>query len=1027
MRSGQKGCKAPDIPMEQPMPKAFIINPYCRRAVKRIVTFLPVLLSIVWPAFDARAAANDPDTLHLLALRAEFVADNLATTNGDGKFLLNASADYKIDRPPHNRTYFQHQLLALHNYFNRVSRGRVILQADVFPLEENRAYTLNQNMVYYSGEENKDTQKLRWAELLRDALLAAETEGGIDFSRYQCVVVFHAGVGNDFAFDLDTTPYDIQSVYLDFETLLQTLGKQEPGFQGIRVGGSFIANGIILPEMQNQEGLDLGLLGTMTLLMGSRLGMPTLFESATGRTGIGRWGLMDQGSYNFQGLIPAEPSAWEKVHMGWETPVVVRQGDAVRIGCSSAQSAPHIIKVPVDAKEYFLIENRVRDRNRDKITLGRDESGNRIQFDSTGRAVSSGDFGVITRVDEYDFGLPGDGLLIWHIDERLIEAQASQNTFNDNRTHRGVDLEECDGAQDLGYVYDMFDAGYGTENGDYYDAWWDDNESHKIVHNSEQVMFSPITAPNSNAYNGAVTHITLDQFSKRDTVMTLRIRSDLAQPGFPITLSSSVGKAGLAALDLGNGNGSALFAAGRDGRVYGWHGNGQSVTSNSDGLLGVTADSIDQPVAACCAYGNYDAQVVVVDRSGQMVVWQRNAFESNWIANKIELAARPSSGPMILVDEINMTIYKIIGLTDGRCLLVTENQISKTIDLNAGRITGLAQWKPDGTAFVVATETGVLACYTTAAQKVWQQQLSTGNHHWQPLVADFSNEAGMEILAVSDAGDCWLVNNQGQARPIGSWSGPLSEPSAGDIDADGAPEILLSNGSQLLAFETTGVTVLNFPFTLGPQPSEQPLSPLWIESKSFLNSWAFAADAMGLIWGVTPAGNRQSGYPLTAGGEIRTTPLLHDLDQDGDMELVLVSPDQLILAWSLPLVSQNNRWTHWGADADRTFILYRSVDVTPSSKELLPAKKVFCYPNPTKENATAIRYTLTQNVSSVSIRIFDMAGDLVADLPAPGVGSGDHEVIWKVDNIDSGVYIARVQAQSGKDSPIKFIKIAVIK
>lgn len=1009
------------------MPKALCKHYDCQRAAKRLIPFLPVLLSIAWLCSAAQAAGPNTDTLRILALRAEFVSDNLATTTGDGKFLLSAASDYKVDRPPHNRTYFQHQLLALHNYFNRVSRGHVSLQADVFPSEENRSYALGQNMVYYSGEENKETQKQRWAELLRDALSAAEKEGGIDFNKYQCVVVFHAGVGNDFAFDLDATPYDVQSVYLDFETLLQTLGKQQAGFQGIAVGGALVTNGIILPETQNQESLDLGLLGTMTLLMGSRLGMPTLFESETGRTGIGRWGLMDQGSYNFQGLIPAEPSAWEKVYMGWETPVVVRQSEQVRIGCSAATSAPHIIKVPIDAKEYFLIENRVRDRNKDKITLGRDESGNRIQFDSTGRAVSSASFGVITRIDEYDFGLPGDGLLIWHIDERIIEAQVGQNTFNDNRTHRGVDLEECDGAQDLGYIYDMLDAGYGTENGDYYDAWWNDNESHKIVHDADQVIFSPLTAPNSNAYNGAVTHITFDQFSKRDTVMTVRIRSDLAQHGFPIAIPSPVGKAGMVALDLGSGNGAALFVAGRDGRVYGWYGDGRTLTGNGDPLLGVLADSIDQPPAACPGFANSGAHVAVIDRSGQMVVWQRNNFEASWSAQKTDLGNRPSAGPMILADESTNAVYHIIGLTNGQCLVhsLTAEQI--TINLQAGPITGLAQYGRNGASFVAATETGLLACYTTAGQKVWQQQLSAGHHHWQPITADFCSAAGMEIFVVSEAGECWLVNNQGTASYLFSSVAPLSEPAAGDMDGDGAPELLLSDGSQLLAYENTGVAVLNFPFTLGLQPSDQPLSPLWMESKSSPASWAFAPDAMGLIWGVTPAGHKQSGYPLTAGGEIQTAPLLQDLDQDGDMELAVVSPDQQILAWSLPLSGQNSNWTHWGANSSRTFFLNRTQIIVPVNQDVMPAYKVFCYPNPTQQNATAIRYTLTQNVSKVSIRIFDMAGDLVAELPAPQVQAGDHEVIWKVDSIDSGVYIARVQALSDKESPTKFIKIAVVK
>jgi len=999
------------------------------RAAKRTIPFLPVLILF---GCCASATAADPlasDTLRILALRAEFVSDNLATTTGDGKFDLSTTSTYKVDRPPHNRTYFQHQLKALHNYFNRVSIGRVVIQADVFPTDENRAYTLPQNMVYYSGQENEETKKIRWSELLRDALLVAEGEGGIDFKRYNSFFVFHAGVGSDFAFDFDTTPYDIQSVYLDFATLRQTLGKDAATYQGISIAGTWVRDGVILPETQNQESLDLGLLGTMTLLTGSQLGMPTLFESDNGRAGIGMWGLMDQGSYNFQGLVPAEPSAWEKVYMGWEVPTVVRQGEDVRIGCSSTHSAPHIIKVPIDAKEYFLIENRVRDRNRDHITIGRDEAGHRVQFDSTGKAIASGDFGVLTRIDEYDFGLPGDGLLIWHIDERIIAANLADNTINDDRDHRGVDLVECDGAQDIGYVYDLFDAASGSENGDYYDAYWNANESHKMVNHSSEVIFSPHSIPNSNSYSGAISHITIDQFSSRDTVMTIRIRSDLAQNGFPLPVPGSVGKTGLLALDLGSDKGSALFAASRDGRIWAWRGDGHALPDNGHPLFATLTDSVDLPLAGISPSSQGLGRIVAVDRSGHVSVWLQSG--SSWSLHQSDLSGQVSAGPMILSDQSNHTLFHLFGMADGRCLLhaiaTDGSTIIKSLDLAAGAITGLAQYSETGSNFLLATATGLLVCCSSDLQKQWQVSLSAGSQRWQPIVADFTRAAGLEAMVLSDAGACWFIDQPGHGTLVAQWPAGLSDPAAGDLDDDGFAELLLTDGAQLYVYEMTGVSTANFPFSLGNVTSSTPLSPLSLDTSSDPNHWAYVAGANGLIWGLAPSGRNQAGFPITAGGEIKTNPVLHDLDQDGDIELLVIGPDQQVNAWSLSSFEKNSHWSQWGATSCRNFMLIGRLPVLPDHLDLMPSKKVFCYPNPTQQNATTIRYTLNKEAESVTIRIFDLAGDLVQELPTSSIEIGDHEVIWKVDTISSGVYLARVQAQAGSESMVTFIKIAVIK
>ena len=104
--------------------------------------------------------------------------------------------------------------------------------------------------------------------------------------------------------------------------------------------------------------------------------------------------------------------------------------------------------MPITPYEYFLIENRSTDHDEDGLN------------------VVQGASGVIIEVDDYDYDIPGPGILIWHIDERIIAAGLAANAVNTDPARRGVDLEEADGAQDIGELFPGIIPGTLTpENG----------------------------------------------------------------------------------------------------------------------------------------------------------------------------------------------------------------------------------------------------------------------------------------------------------------------------------------------------------------------------------------------------------------------------------------------------------------------------------------------------------------------------------------------------------------------------------
>ena len=98
-----------------------------------------------------------------------------------------------------------------------------------------------------------------------------------------------------------------------------------------------------------------------------------------------------------------------------------------------------------------------------------------------------------------------------------------------------------------------------------------------------------------------------------------------------------------------------------------------------------------------------------------------------------------------------------------------------------------------------------------------------------------------------------------------------------------------------------------------------------------------------------------------------------------------------------------------------------------SINEFFPVSRAYNYPNPVYGGETAIRYYVDED-SKINIKIFDLAGDFVAELNDDAQGEMDNETFWNVNDIQSGVYLARIEATgaSGKSESV-VIKIAVVK
>ena len=213
-----------------------------------------------------------------------------------------------------------------------------------------------------------------------------------------------------------------------------------------------------------------------------------------------------------------------------------------------------------------------------------------------------------------------------------------------------------------------------------------------------------------------------------------------------------------------------------------------------------------------------------------------------------------------------------------------------------------------------------------------------------------------------------------------------------------------------------------------------PISPLF---NRFFNASAnqtdgvLVTDPSGILDGFDLQGGRLDDFPLAVGDSILVTPAILDIDSDGDLELSVISTGGLLNVYDLMSDYQNFGWNQLYYDElnsnrnNNTVIPVQPL-LPAGTSQLLPEKMVYNWPNPNIDNYTFIRYFLSDE-AAVDIKIYDMAGDLVEELTGTGNGNTANEVRWDLGTVQSGVYFARIEAQSANKSEVRIIKIAVVK
>ncbi len=957
---------------------------------------------------------------NVLVIRVDFPYEepDHDTTSGRGEFDLS---DYYSDPvvrsryfnpwdvPPHDKRYFDNHMRALDRYWRTVSEDRVTLRWNILPEDSRGAYRMSNIFYKYGNGRTKEQTYRKLAELFREAVETCKrTEGSrIDFSQYDTFMIIHAGVGQETSGGLN----DIPSAYLNPSDFDNYLGGP------INIDGTVISTGLILPEMASENGLG-GLNGIMAQMFGHHVGLPSLSNNEDGLPAAGGWSLMDTGGmafgYTSRGFIPTHPDIWSKVELGWIEPVVVTRDTTLDIAATHVNiGLPRAVKIPITADEYLLIENRERYASRDSLP--------KVTFSDSDTS------GVWMSVDHYDAFIPGSGILIWRVNDRIITRNRNDDAINNDRYRRGVDLLEADGREDIGASF-----GFGDPRSEYSEGHDDDT-----FKKGGRDTLSPSSDPNSGSMWGARSGVTVKVNSESGDIMNVTITfAEKSQHIGTISFASR-----LTAADL-NGDGSDEIIASGENTVTVWDArnnrafftNGRFHPSVVPGLHGGRSVLAvpDSTAIRFLAFGNSGFELLA-----ELVLPKRDGVSP--IVASEAVFSQTSTGGHVIVPVVYDPNPAQPGDHTAALLDISPERFP---DLSANQIwTGndvfLSHLAVSGDNIAFTGENGFLYAGSISTGKLSSillpDGLNTGARHGI-IMADLDRDNNHDIIVQANDRLIFVkadlqTDSPGMTIAASvSLEGfrPGSEPVAADIDSDGYPEVLAQTPGYLYAFRANGVPANGFPWSLPPGDSHERIvsSPVVcdFDGNGSPDIAFFTSD--GRMISRDALGNTTPGYPIALTcNAFSASPLVYTRPDTGKASVVTGAPTITIrdIPGTAPVASR--LWPMWRGGPGLTSSLPNSQITNPV--QITASFEAFCYPNPITGSIGTFRI-VPEGRTDCRITVFSADGKKVFEhyLPEGQVIPGmPNEVRMDASALASGLYIARIQTRNRSEN----YKLGVLK
>lgn len=962
--------------------------------------------------------ADGVDTVRVAAIRVEFLEDTTPLTTGNGKFNLEGfgsicdttydttivDTDTLVDTamtrnlyydPPHDYTYFNRLMEFLHNYYYKVSYGKLWVEWEILPYEGDSGYSLPHEIKYYGDLQNF---VLGFFKLLRDAVEVADYEA--DFSNFDQIVVFHAGSGWQFDY-LDNSPYDL--------VVAHGYGIHEVFGSYLVADGDTFNGGLLMPETGFQDSTGMHLQGTLCHEFGHALGLLDFYDISYETIGLGDWALMGSGNYNAFGLIPPRLMAYNRIELGFDSPALIDEASVsmpIKWAGSTDPTTPRMYKIPINADEYFLIENKFAYVNPDTFhyvnpcTTNVDSNGYRVWKDN-----------VLVDVDDFESSLPCDyssgGLAIWHTDERKIAEMEASNAVNVGFP-KGLDMEEADGIQDFEKnIYKIQDwvAAYGSP----LDVFSEEGYS---------AEFSPATEPNTQDNFGNWTGITISNISSPDTLMYFDVSFYRSLAGFPKKFGGKMDVVSPQDLD------GVVYMGDMWGGVY---------TVNPDDTLFRMAEMGDSLyedstwTSPLITDITGDGNPEIFDMTIQGKVFLYN-ISSDSILDSLSLTGQiygnasaadilPGGGKELLfgtsASELHMLRWSGNSLVeaDGFPLYVGDWLVATPLVM--------------GSSIYILPADGTLLKISATGEILWRAGEENVSYSISsPVAGDIDRDGIKEILCSVGSKAVFSVDTTGEIE----WRKELpaktyfSTPALGDINGDGYLDVVLADSANIFALNRNGFVLDNFPIKIHMSQQTQSSIILSDVSGDSLLDIVFGSPDGG-VFAYNGEGNKVVEFPFATGERSYSTPLVFDANGDGRSELFIGSRDGWLYGWETEGYYRKDGWNRIYFNNDHQAVFPDSL--LPESFDREEGKSVeefYIYPSPVRAGDEAfIRFRLGAPADDVIIRIYSLSGTLVTEKRVAGFfGPNDIRIDRELAGEANGIYIATINVDNHAFDKFKF-------
>ncbi|MCI0405049.1 MAG: hypothetical protein L0209_03070, partial [candidate division Zixibacteria bacterium] len=972
------------------------------------------LLKLARPAphalpFARPSTAAAVETLKVLALRVEFqeeIPDD-PTTTGLGIFDRRTQQEFLaqeghlVDPAPHTKKYFESHIQALDRFYQAVSNGRLKITGEVWPPVDDSAYQLPVPQAYYgSGGPYADSAiVVQISRFFKDAVELADTVSPqIDFSGYQAVVIFHAGSSrqDDIFFNSPN----------DFFTGLLRLGESD--FVFVDGGTDTVTEGMILPESPSQDNRAVGLNATFAHEFGHQLGLVDLYNTETVLTQVGDFSLMDNNGADVaveldfrplggrlilaSQLLPVYPDAWSRAFLGFLDTLAVTRGpvNLALLAGELQRKGTEAVKIPVSEQEYFILENRAVDFD--------SFPGAALKVDPVtgvvlGSARPDADSSVFTF--EYDILLPGSGILIWHVDEAVaLESDCGDglgnlfsrfacNTVNNNPARRFLELEEADGFVDFGGNY--FTGTFGFAE----DMFWAPNNT----------AFTPSSNPSSRSKFGGQTGIAVTGIGPADTVMSFSVSSDYLLPGWPQYAAPFSSKEPPVLGDL-NGDGVEEILAISGPFLLIWNQDGSKFIPNDfeRNRLALNGDTLSFPFAvvgvdtnalsnpnAVFSFGPVGADIIGDSKKEIFVgsttgaVWGFASVDADNdsladILPGFPRYLRNESVTCLLAGRIDTFTNPMIfaGTSSGKGFLISSAGIPRDSAQFKGSVIGAAL-DSSGNLFVTSDRNDSVFVYKSLDSVAGWQKGFAADSISAPALAQGDN--GLLIAFTTGAGELYLLDGSGDTVsgfPVNLGTAALPQPIWSHSSATGQPVIVLAYDNQIVAHQTNGAGVTDFPKSVDRQRPINGNVPL-------LTNLSLRENGLDMLCAL-PWGNlyfpktleREAAFVLGTGAGVSTLPAV---TRNG--KIFVRDVGGFIYGYGVPGFSFDSlAWRQARHDFSGSNFM-QGVSLPGAGGGALVADKSFYnYPNPVLGGSTALRYRLS-SPGTATLSVFDMAGNRI--------------------------------------------------